>query len=127
MTGIGQQGAGAFFQQVLRAKDLAFLISFGAGADLLQDYTNSPKRLRAGLKDLKVNSSVGGLHPGPVPTVYQPRGTILYDAVYLAAHDQLKCQVGRKALVLITDGEDQGSRYKIQDAIMAAQKSDATT
>jgi VWFA-related protein len=125
LIGIEQQAASAFFSTVLRPKDLAFLISFGADADLLQDYTNSPKLLRDGLKDLKVNSSVGGLHPGPVPTIYQPRGTILYDAVYLAAHDQLKGQVGRKALVLITDGEDQGSRYKIQDAVMAAQKADA--
>ncbi len=125
LIGIEQQAAYAFFGQVLRPKDLAFLISFGSDADLLQDYTNSPKLLREGLKDLKVNSSVGGLHPGPVPTVYQPRGTILYDAVYLAAHDQLKGQVGRKALVMITDGGDQGSRYKIQEAIEAAQKADA--
>ncbi len=125
LIGIEQQAAYQFFGQVLRPKDLAFLISFGADADLLQDYTSSPKLLRAGLQDLKVNASVGGLNPGPVPTVYQPRGTILYDAVYLAAHDQLKGQVGRKALVLITDGEDEGSRYKIQDAIEAAQKADA--
>src|SRR5437667_4170 len=68
LIGIEQQAADSFFSQVLRPKDLAFLISFGADADLLQDYTNSPKLLRAGLKDLKVNSSVGGLHPGPVPT-----------------------------------------------------------
>src|SRR5258708_39482600 len=107
LIGIEQQAASAFFSTVLRSKDLAFLISFGADADLLQDYTNSPKLLRDGLRDLKVNSSVGGLHPGPGPTVYQPRGTILYDAVYLAAHDQLKGQGWRKALVLITDGEDQ--------------------
>lgn len=126
LIGIEQQAAYQFFGQVLRPKDLAFLISFGADADLLQDYTNSTKLLRAGLQGLKVDSSVGGLHPGPVPTIYQPRGTILYDAVYLAAHDQLKGQVGRKALVLITDGDDQGSRYKIQDAIEAAQKADAT-
>ena len=72
-----------------------------------------------------MNSDVGGLHPGPVPTVYQPRGTILYDAVYLAAHDQLKGQVGRKALVLITDGDDQGSPHKITDAIEASQKANA--
>lgn len=126
LIGIEQQAAYQFFGQVLRPKDLAFLISFGADAELLQDYTNSPKLLRAGLQGLHVNSSVGGLHPGPVPTVYNPRGTILYDAVYLAAHDQLKGQVGRKALVLITDGEDQGSRYKIQEAIEAAQKADTT-
>jgi VWFA-related protein len=125
LIGVEQQAASQFFSSVLRPKDLAFLISFGAEAELLQDYTSSPKLLRAGLEGLKVNSSTGGLHPGPVPTVYQPRGTILYDAVYLAASEQLKGQVGRKVLVLITDGEDQGSRYKIQEAIEAAQKADA--
>lgn len=122
---IEKNAAYQFFGTVLRKQDLAFLISFGAEADLLQDYTNSPKLLRAGLEGLQVNSDVGGLHPGPVPTISQPRGTILYDAVYLAAADQLKGQVGRKVLVLITDGEDQGSRYKIAQAIEAAQKADA--
>jgi VWFA-related protein len=122
---IEKNAADQFFQNVIRPKDLAFLISFGADADLLQDYTSSPKLLRKGLEDLHVNSDVGGLHPGPVPTIGQPRGTILYDAVYLAAHDQLKGQVGRKVLVMITDGEDQGSRYSIKQAIEAAQKADA--
>src|SRR5713101_1130356 len=122
---IEKNAAYQFFGAVLRKQDLAFLISFGADAELLQDYTNSPKLLRAGLEGLHVNSAVGGLHPGPVPTIYQPRGTILYDAVYLAAADQLRGQVGRKALILITDGEDQGSRYKIEQAIAAAQKADA--
>lgn len=125
LIGVEQSAASQFFSSVLRPKDLAFLISFGAEAELLQDYTGSPRLLRDGLQGLKVNSSTGGLHPGPVPTVYQPRGTILYDAVYLAASEQLKGQVGRKVLVLITDGEDQGSRYKIQQAIEAAQKADA--
>ncbi|MCX6621074.1 MAG: VWA domain-containing protein, partial [Acidobacteria bacterium] len=67
----------------------------------------------------------GGLHPGPVPTAYNPKGTVMYDAVYLAANDELKREVGRKALILITDGEDQGSSYKIHEAIAAAQRSDA--
>jgi VWFA-related protein len=122
---IEKNAAYQFFGSVLRKQDLAFLISFGADAELLQDYTSSPQLLRKGLDGLRVNSDVGGLHPGPVPTVYQPRGTILYDAVYLAASDQLRGQVGRKVLVLITDGEDQGSRYKIREAIEAAQKADA--
>jgi VWFA-related protein len=122
---IEKNAASQFFGTVLRKKDLAFLISFGADADLLQDYTNSPKLLRAGLEGLHVNSSVGGLHPGPVPTASQPRGTIMFDAVTLACADQLKGQVGRKVIVLITDGEDQGSRYNIKQAIEAAQKADA--
>lgn len=122
---IEKDAASQFFGQVLRPKDLAFLISFGPDADLLQDYTNSPRLLRAGLQDLKVNTDFVGLHPGPVPTIYQPKGTVLYDAVYLAASDQLKGQVGRKVLVLITDGEDEGSHYKIKDAIDSAQRADA--
>src|SRR5579864_2610191 len=122
---IERNAAYQFFGSVLRKQDLAFLISFGEDAELLQDYTNSPALLRKGLDGLQVNSGVGGLHPGPVPTISQPRGTILYDAVYLAAADQLKGQVGRKVLVLITDGEDQGSRYKIAQAIESAQRADA--
>lgn len=122
---IEKDAASQFFGQVLRKQDLAFLISFGEDAELLQDYTNSPRLLREGLNGLRVSSGVGGIHPGPVPTMSQPRGTVLYDAVYLAASDQLKGQVGRKVLVLITDGEDEGSRYKIRDAIEAAQKADA--
>ncbi len=117
---IEKNAAYQFFGAVLRKQDLAFLISFGADAELLQDYTNSPKLLRAGLE-----GDVGGLHPGPVPTVYSPKGTILYDAVVLASADQLKGQVGRKALVLITDGEDQGSTFSIKKAVEAAQRADA--
>ena len=53
------------------------------------------------------------------------RGTVLYDAVYLASHDELSQQVGRKAMILLTDGEDEGSTLRIRDAIEAAQKSDS--
>jgi VWFA-related protein len=122
---IEKNAAYQFFGSVLRKQDLAFLISFGEESELLQDYTNSPKLLRAGLDGLQVSSGVGGFGPGPVPTISQPRGTVLYDAVYVASADQLKGQVGRKVLVLITDGEDEGSKYKISQAIEAAQKADA--
>lgn len=122
---IEKRAAYQFFSQVLRKKDEAFLISFGSEAELLQDYTGSPRLLQSGLEGLRVNSDTGGLHPGPVPTVYQPRGTVLFDAVYLAAHDKLTSEVGRKVLVLITDGEDQGSRLSKREAIEAAQKANA--
>ncbi len=79
---IEKNAAYQFFGSVLRKQDLAFLISFGEDSELLQDYTNSPKLLRAGLDGLQVNSGVGGFGPGPVPTISQPRGTVLYDAVY---------------------------------------------
>ncbi len=122
---IERRAASAFFANVLRKKDMAFLISFGEDAELLQDYTNSKRLLGDGLEGLRVNSGVSGIHPGPVPTAGQPRGTVLYDAVYLAAKEKLSSEVGRKVIVLITDGEDQGSRLDIKQAIEAAQKADA--
>src|SRR5580692_4117219 len=122
---IERDAAAQFFSQVLRKKDEAFLLSFGEEAELLQDYTNSPKLLIAAMRDLRVSSGVGGFGPGPVPTVGQPRGTVLYDAVYLGATEKLKNEVGRKVLVVITDGVDEGSRLPIKEAVMAAQKADA--
>ncbi len=115
-----------FFSQVLRAaKDQAFLISFDVNVDMLQDMTDSARLLRAGLEKLRVNAGGGGgLHPGPVPTAGRPRGTLLHDAVFLASDDVLKRQVGRKALVLITDGNDFGSQMTLKQAIEAAHRSD---
>jgi VWFA-related protein len=122
---IERNAASQFFSQVLRKKDMAFLISFGEESELLQDYTNSTRLLTEGLGQLRPSSGVGGLHPGPVPTMGGPRGTVLYDAVYLAANEKLKSEVGRKVIVIITDGVDQGSRLSINQAVEAAQKSDA--
>src|SRR5258708_2045623 len=120
-----QRAASQFFSKVLRQKDEAFLIQFGAEAELLQDSTNSPRLLQKGLEQLRLSVPVGGLHPGPVPTMQSQAGTILYDAVYLAANEKLKREVGRKAIVLITDGVDTGSKISRDKAIESAQKSDA--
>src|SRR5713101_236144 len=120
-----RRAAYQFFSQVLRKKDMAFLISFCPECELLQDFTNSPRLLQSALEGLHVESGVGGLHPGPVPTASKMRGTVLYDAVYLGASDRLQKEVGRKAMVLITDGVDQGSRLKKEAAIEAAQKADS--
>jgi VWFA-related protein len=120
-----RRAASEFFTKVLRKKDLAFLMQFGAEAELLQDSTNSPKLLQDGLRQLRLSVPVGGLHPGPVPTQQSQAGTILFDAVYLAADEKLKGEVGRKAMVLITDGVDTGSKISIAKAIEAAQKADS--
>ena len=122
---IERNAASQFFSQVLRKKDEAFLISFGEESELLQDYTSSPRLLSEGLNHLQVSSGVSGIGPGPVPTASQPRGTVLYESVYLAANDKLKSEVGRKVIVIITDGVDEGSRTTISQAIEAAQKADA--
>ena len=122
---IERNAATRFFTEVLHKKDEAFLIQFGEEAELLQDYTSSPRLLNQALNQLRPSSGVGGLHPGPVPTVGGPRGTVLYDAIFLAANDKLKGEVGRKVIVVITDGVDEGSRLTINQAVEAAQKSDA--
>jgi VWFA-related protein len=121
---VEKHAASQFFSKVLQAKDMAFLIQFGSEAELLQDSTNSPKLLRAGLEQLRLIGSPGGFHPGPVPTASKQKGTILYDAVYLAANEKLKGEVGRKAIVIISDGVDMGSSYSREDAITAAHKAD---
>ena len=122
---IERSAASQFFRDVLRKKDLAYLISFGEENELLQDYTGSARLLTEGLSQLRVSSGVGGIHPGPVPTMGDPRGTVLYDAIFLAADEKLKGEVGRKVIAVITDGVDQGSRLTRNQAIEAAQKADA--
>lgn len=120
-----RRAASEFFRKVLRPKDMAFLMQFGAEAELLQDSTNSVSLLQRGLNQLRLSVPVGGLHPGPVPTASRQAGTILFDAVYLAADEKLKREVGRKAIVIITDGVDTGSRVSKEKAIEYAQKADA--
>jgi len=120
-----------FLAEILRPKDMAFVISFDVDSNLLQDFTNSSRRLREALNSARINappSSCGGLPGaggGPLPCSSNPKGTVLYDTVYLASHDQLAKEVGRKAMILLTDGQDEGSRLRIQDAIEAAQKADS--
>lgn len=126
-----KQVGGQFLDQVLQEKDLAFVIDFDVNVDLLQDFTNSTHLLKAAMNSARINTAGGGgtgipgLGGGTVPTQGAPRGTLLYDAVYLAAHDELAQQVGRKAMILLTDGQDEGSQLKLKDAIEAAQKADA--
>jgi VWFA-related protein len=120
---------GAFLKQILTDKDEAYVISFDISVDLLQDFTRDVHRLQNALNKAKVNvdytsGGIPGMGGGPVPTQNAP-GTLLYDAVYLSAHDMLAKEVGRKAMILLTDGQDEGSRLKIKDAIEAAQKADA--
>jgi VWFA-related protein len=120
--------ASQFIQQVLRSKDEAFAVSFDVNVDLLQDYTNSPRLLTHALGTAQINTAGGngsgipGLGGGTVPTVGDPKGTLLYDAIYLAANDKMNQETGRKAIIILTDGEDEGSREKIADAIGAANR-----
>src|SRR5206468_12753573 len=121
---------GAFLRQILTDKDEAYVISFDITVDLLQDFTRDNHRLQAALNKAKVNvdyssGGIPGMGGGPVPQRGNSPGTLLYDAVYLSSHDMLSKEVGRKAMIILTDGQDEGSRLKLQDAIESAQKADA--
>jgi VWFA-related protein len=126
---VEKHAADRFFTSVLRPKDMAFIISFGTESELLQDFTNSRTLLREALNQLRVSAplptSIITGNPGPVPTAAKGKGTVLYDAVTLAATDRLRKEVGRKAMIVISDGVDSGSSYSIREAIEAAHKSDA--
>ena len=126
-----EQAAGSvFLHDVLTPKDMAFLINFDINVELDQDYTSDAGRLAHALDRMTINDGGGGgaggiagAGQGTIP-VYHPRGTLLYDAVYLAAHEKLSREFGRKAMVLLTDGGDQGSQETLASAIEAAQRSE---
>ena len=120
-----QKAAAAFLRRILRPTDEAFLISFDVTVDLLADWTGSPADLKQALDAAQINSSSGNYANGTIPSITKPKGTLLYDAVYLASNEKLRQESGRKAMVLLTDGQDEGSEEKLQAAMEAAQKADA--
>jgi VWFA-related protein len=123
-----------FFDKVMREdKDSAFVIHFDAEAELLQDLTNSKADLRKSIDQLEVgNSRLQRRAPGPDhgndrfpgPPRHGGSGTVLCDAVFLSADEILKKQQGRKAIVVLSDGVDNGSRLSLSSAIESAQRAD---
>jgi VWFA-related protein len=117
-----QQSGAEFLKDVLTPKDEAFLISFDINIDLLADYTNSPRELQRAMDRARINT---GASSGGVTGNAKVGGTKLYDAVYLAANEKLRQEAGRKVLVLLTDGGEQGSEETLKTATEAAQKANA--
>ncbi len=120
-----------FLEQVLREdKDLAFIIHFDFEVELLQDLTPSRQKLEKALGELETGSgrpqwgqrsqgrgSGGGRGRGR-------GGTSMYDAVLLASDELMKKRTGRKALILLTDGVDNGSKVTLDQAVESAQRAD---
>jgi VWFA-related protein len=96
-----------FLRSIVRPMDLALVIGFDRSVTLMEDFTQNSARLAAAIRDLEI----GG-------------GTSLYDAVYLAAKDKLRSEAGRKAIILISDGDDTTSKLNWADALIAAHQSD---
>ena len=120
---IEQQEAKAFIEQVIRPKDLAFVLHFDLFVELLQDLTSDKARLQNAIDTAEINTGAGGVTSAPFPGA-SVGGTHLFDAVYLGAHDMLKNEVGRKVLIVLSDGVDEGSKVSLENALEVAQKSD---
>jgi VWFA-related protein len=141
----------SFLDHLLREdKDLAFIIHFDREVELLQEFTPSRPKLQAALQSLQTpqaetdrsgGSSGGGSNGGGGGGMGGGRGgggggggrgghhgggggTLLYDAVYLASDEMMSKQQGRKALIILTDGVDHGSKESLTTAIATAQRAD---
>jgi VWFA-related protein len=115
-----QDAATSFLERVMRKGDEAMVLSFDVDVDLLADFTDDSAQLERAIRRTQINSAID---MGPVPQSHI-RSTALYDAIYLACHDELAHEAGRKGVVILTDAQDEGSRMKLQDAIEAAQRAD---
>jgi VWFA-related protein len=136
----------SFLDKMLRPKDQAFVIHFDHEAELLQDLTSSKEKLQAALDKLESperpalsrgggsggSGRSGGGWPGSGGSGGGHgrghggggAGTVLYDAAYLASDELMKPQKGRKALIVLTDGVDRGSKETLDAAMEAAQRAD---
>ncbi|MEO6803492.1 MAG: VWA domain-containing protein [Granulicella sp.] len=106
-----QQAAMEFFLQVLHQNDRAFIEGFDIQTDLAQPYTNNIDLLNTGIHKLR---------PGG--------GTAMYDALYKTCRDQMLTlrEEGavRKALIVVSDGDDNYSRALESDAIKMCQRAE---
>jgi VWFA-related protein len=115
-----QEAASRFLNQVLRKGDEAMVLSFDLDVDLLSDFTDDHAQLQRAVHRAQVNAAGPIVTPGTIPS--GPNGTHFYDAVWVACGEKLATEAGRKALVIITDAEDFGSKVQLQEAIEAAER-----
>jgi len=133
-----RKAAGKFVDQMLTAdpkatptvgKDEAFLLHFDREVELLEDFTNSRDKLHHELDEMGPTRREQNSNDGPVTSAddesgqsHRHGGTQLYDAIFLASDELMKPQAGRKALVVLSDGVDRGSKDTLNDAVDAADK-----
>jgi Ca-activated chloride channel homolog len=98
-----QDAAISFFHNVLREQDRALVIEFDSGVSMVQDFTNDPNKLAKGIRSLKAAG-----------------GTALYDAIYHVCDEKLIRETGRKAIVILSDGDDTSSKLAFEPALEMA-------
>lgn len=129
-VGIGAAGGGAPASgTTVRPPDKAFVVQFARQIELLQDVTDDRQKLENALRLIGTDSPTFHTEDAGDTTDSEGRtvrrgGTALYDAIYLSGNEVMAKQKGRKALVVLTDGVDNGSKEGLVDAIEAAQRAD---
>src|SRR5271165_4202793 len=127
MLGAIQDAGSRFLHRVLKKGDEAMIISFDTDVDLLADFTDDRNILDRAINKARINIPGGGMiagNPGPIGGSSNITGTALYDAIYLACGDKLNGEAGRKAIVIVTDAQDEGSKTRLEEAVEAAQRTD---
>ena len=106
-----QEAAVEFVNSVMRPQDRAVVVSFDSGPELVSDLTGDVTKLTQAIRSLR---------PGG--------GTSFYDAIYMACHEKLQQDQPRhkfrRALIVLSDGDDNNSRYSRDQALEMAQKAD---
>jgi Ca-activated chloride channel homolog len=109
-----QEAATEFLNQTIRRKyDEAFVVGFDVTPEVTQDFTDDTEKLSVGIRSLR---------PGG--------GTALYDALYFACRDKLmkheKNVAVRRAIILLSDGDDNQSHVTREEAIEMAQRAEVS-
>lgn len=104
-----QDTATSFFQTVLRDRDRAMLVEFDSSVTLLQDFTNDPNKMARQIRKLQAAG-----------------GTALYDAIAMTCDEKLIRETGRKAIIIVSDGEDFSSRTDLRQALEMALRAEST-
>lgn len=107
-----QQATEQFLQEIIRPQsDKAFVLAFDEVSEVTQDFTNDLSKLNAGIRSIR---------PGG--------GTAMWDAVYYACRDKMMKEKNntpvRRAIILVSDGDDNQSRVLRQEAIEMAQRAE---
>lgn len=111
-----------FLKSVLRPHDQAFLLCFGNRLRVAHDFSNSAGEIMEGLQNFKKS---GSSLPQIGPEERRLLGTAFYDALYYSVDKLAKVDGRRKALIVLSDGEDNSSARHMMDAIEIAQRENA--
>lgn len=112
--------ASRFLRDILKKDDLATVISFDTTVNMLADFTDNQEVLQAAIDKAEINAPVAA-----GPTSLNLPGTVLYDAIGQICSGKLPEEAGRKALIVLTDAEDEGSTQTLKGAVYDAQEANA--